>query len=597
MSSKQQITPFQIRNPYRLDRPHFDQAEVWQTIVAEEEDSQRAAQSTQRPLPPQPISKPLPENKRTKDYQLKQKSINEIASDYQESPVRRQSSNYFGQSWFSQSLQLRTSTPAPAKQQLPIPSITITHHIDTHAELTFERHVEWLTQTALWWDMPVVHLYPAPESSTALEYVETAASKFSSWVNFVKIPAGEEVCFGPDSLSNNTSQIKKGSASEKTSNTSNEDACFDGGFVTSNFKRVAGPREPTSSIGNTQTIDPIIGYVFVGSADEESQYNQVFETMKKAYPMIEIRYINSFEPVHLQSRQQRVLREEPCIYNLSWIHYWSAAKESQVLQSKIVNEVVRVRPMWVNGDYLHPNYTPTIPPTLASPPTTVESTVCNSTGAKLSTLSTLSDCEESEDQKIENYVKGNLSTASTTSQKDVCLTKSESSPRLGQSAVDNEYSERKRAGSQEQSKHISRTQSSIDIRQDDSESIKTAGRGYKRWNFGVLGKGSKSGGYRRSVSTPLLLLTKDESVTSMNLGIKKNNKSVDTLDRCQDNDANMSPPPLSPASLTSPTSTASTISSSSTLIGSLSLSSRLTGLAQRLGLSKMKGSSLMAVDI
>ncbi|KAF9141821.1 hypothetical protein BGX30_004071 [Mortierella sp. GBA39] len=280
--------------------------------------------------------------------------------------------SYFSNSW----LQPKGSTLPLTKQQQqraqqqpppPIPSITITHHIDTHSELTFERHVEWLTQTALWWDMPVVHLYPAPESPASLEYVETAASRFGSWVNFVKIPPGEDSQLGPATLaikSANRGRVKGSrakitAAKETTTTPEEDDTLVEGGMVMGHARKPSTSSTASSSIYSpSRNVDPVVGYVFVGSADEQAQYSQVFETMERLYPMIEIRYINSFEPQNLQSRQQQELREEPCLHSLSWVHYWSAAKESQVLQSRIVNEVVRVRPMWVNNELLHRNYSP-----------------------------------------------------------------------------------------------------------------------------------------------------------------------------------------------------------------------------------------------
>ncbi|KAF8982048.1 hypothetical protein BGZ46_001899 [Entomortierella lignicola] len=584
MALKQQISPFQIRNPYRLDRPHFDSIEVWQTAIAEEEESLRS-QLSQRPLPSQPVSKTSPEANQS-----------------------QQNHSYFGQYWFSQGFQQRTSVPQSVKQQHiqpVVPTITITHHIDTYSELTFERHVEWLTQTALWWDMPVVHLYPAPKSPAALEYVETAASRFSSWVNFVKIPADEELRLGPDTRSINSSQHSKIHESKGLKNTRKEadrDSRHEGGLVTGH-SRVSGPRDLSTTNGTVQEVESIVGYVFVGSADEQSQYNQVFETMRKIYPTIEIRYINSFEPVHLQSRQQQELREEPCLHSLSWIHYWSAAKESQVLQSKIVNEVVRVRPMWTNGDDLHPNYTPALPQVSASSPTTTVRSTFNSATSLDSSPSVYIGGDDVENQNTVESLKGVPSTVSISSLMEMDMSIDESSQANhaagfegDQSVFTEGYEDfgRKKFDTQYSSKHISRTQSSTDIRQDTIQIYKPSSRSYKKWSFASLSGGNKKSGYRRSVSTPLLLLTKDGGGFAMNLSSKKNNKSMDTMDRCQDGDTNMSPPPLSPASLSS-TSTSSSISSLSSM-GSLSFSSRLTGLAQRLGVYKMKGSSLL-VDV
>ncbi|KAF9127675.1 hypothetical protein BGW39_005686 [Mortierella sp. 14UC] len=330
MAMKQQPTPFQLRNPYRLDRPNFDAVDVVETALSEEEEAHK----------------------------------------YQHS--------YFSNSWLQskRSTQLLTKQRQQQQQQTPqppIPTITITYHIDTHAELTFERHVEWLTQTALWWDMPVVYLYPVPETPVSLEYVETAASRFGSWVNFVKIPPGENSRLGPATMaikSANPGRVKgswakmiagrkKATAMSVVAPEEEDDTLVDEGMVMGHSRKGSASSTASSTLFDpSRNVDLVVGYVFVGSADEQAQYSQVFDTMERLYPMIEIRYINSFEPQHLQSRQQQVLREEPCLHSLSWIHYWTAAKESQVLQSRIVNEVVRVRPMWVNNELLHRNYTP-----------------------------------------------------------------------------------------------------------------------------------------------------------------------------------------------------------------------------------------------
>ncbi|KAF9582521.1 hypothetical protein BGW38_000106, partial [Lunasporangiospora selenospora] len=381
MALRQQLpsAPFQLRNPYRLDRPPFEPTEVLVALNAEEEaeESSRVQlqQQQARPLPPQPAAgtkqstKDEPgsnSSKKSKDLTKKSKGLSKHPSD----------------------------EALPERRSPPVPTITISHHIDTHTELTFERHVEWLTQTALWWDMPVVHLYPAPEPGPSLDYVEKVASKFSSWVNFLKIPAGEGYHLGPvapttkppgvSSKVKGSRAIKSGTKKNLTQSGSLADleSCAEGGMVTGHARKGTGSSSTLSLPSSTQKFlggsgttgsaagppEPIVGYVFVGSSDEQAQYNQVFETMSRIYPLIEIRYINSFEPIHLQSRQQQELREEPCLHSLSWIHYWSAAKESQVLQSKIVNEVVRVRPMWTNNDHLHRNYAPPLPlPTIVAP--------------------------------------------------------------------------------------------------------------------------------------------------------------------------------------------------------------------------------------
>lgn len=45
---KQQSTPFQLRNPYRLDRPNFDALDVVETALAEEEEAHRLHLSQQQ---------------------------------------------------------------------------------------------------------------------------------------------------------------------------------------------------------------------------------------------------------------------------------------------------------------------------------------------------------------------------------------------------------------------------------------------------------------------------------------------------------------------------------------------------------------------
>ncbi|KAF8936673.1 hypothetical protein EDD21DRAFT_433922 [Dissophora ornata] len=639
MALKQQILPFQIRNPYRLDRPHFDPNDVWQATIAEEEEAQRS-QLPQRPLPPQPVTGKQSTDasngvKRVKEQQKKSSqsdsektdSRRKAASDGVQSEsdnnhVQHPHYSYFNQSWFGQSLSQRISVAAPAKQQptqLPVPTITISHHIDTHAELTFERHVEWLTQTALWWDMPVVHLYPAPESPVSLQYVETAASRFSSWVNFVKIPVGEESRLGVATLPTKSTHpgktrgaraIKDARKEIPRDQVTVEDTHHGGGMVTDQARKPIGHKTSTSISSRTKEVEPVVGYVFVGSAEEQAQYHQVFETMERLFPMIEIRYINSFEPQHLQSRQQQELRDEPCLHSLSWIHYWSAAKESQVLQSKIVNEVVRVRPMWVNTDGLHRNYAPLQPLTPPSPPPTILE--CPVFSPSTSTIPTSPSVyiggDKNDDQSLEESLKGIPSTVSIASLLDIDSTMDDCSlfdvleddrnvsfekqDTLGHDALEQQESRSRSL--------FSRTQSSMDLRQDASDSSsKPTSRRFKRWGFTSMINGDKKDGCRRSTSTPLLLLTRDDTNHTANSGNMKNIENVDTtMDSCPNNDTNMSPPPLSPASLTSPSSTSSTSSTaSSSPVSSLGLGPRLAGLAQRLGVYKMKGSSLMVVDL
>ncbi|KAF9282021.1 hypothetical protein BGZ68_006269 [Mortierella alpina] len=549
---------------------------------------------------------------------------------------------------------MQTSPPA-LSTSLAIPTIVITHHIDTHTELTFERHVEWLTQTALWWDMPVVHLYPAPESHSALEYVETAASRFSSWVNFLKIAPGEESCIkgapynavaksvnAPARVKGARTMIKQAPATNNSRRSTEEergnngttqqnDSLTEGGMVRvrGHAKQDSDGKASVTSVKSTATNsledEPIVGYVFVGSADEQAQYQHVFDTMQRLYPKIEICYINSFEPQHLQSRQQQELREEPCLHSLSWVHYWSAAKEFQVLQSKIVNDVVRVRPMWVNHEYLHRNYEPCPLPTTADSAPTSSSLIedmeeCPPAFTQSNTslrpsesvyIAYGNDSETGEHDLLEDPLRGIPSTVSIVSllEENSGTTEELSSKDAHESRYDDGRSQSKKSEEQGYARSVisSRAQSNSNTHQQEGllECNRSSSRRSKRWRYS-LGAGNDKKicdtGYRRPLSTPLVLLT--EAKDNGNKAPSRNNQG--DRDECgmtehgPESD-NISPPPPSPTSLISPTSTSSTTSSASTAsitsISSLSLGHRLAGLANRLGFNKLRGSTFMAMDL
>ncbi|KAG0251261.1 hypothetical protein BG011_007737 [Mortierella polycephala] len=700
MEGKRQTTPFQIRNPYRLDRPAFDPTEMWEAALAEEEEErqrpvpQQPQHHAPRPLPPHPTGKkqttpddsshhswngvlpmtggikklkelqkrdslkdsekyqsgqygkPLSETS-TSDNAPSPHSYNDHQSEQQCQPADSQTShhpyNCFTHSWFGQGFHQRVAAPSSTKQlpSLPppppsVPSITVTHYIDSHSELTFERHVEWLTQTALWWDMPVVHLYPAPESLTSSEYVEIAASKFSSWVNFVKIPTGEENRLGPVTLPIKSAELGKvkGPRTIKSSkrdskgggqkeNKSAETDSIVGGGMVKGYADIDFESRMSMALGSTtrndDIVDPILGYVFVGSADEQAQYRQVFETMERLYPMIEIRYINSFEPQHQQSRQQQELREDPYLHTLSWIHYWSAAKEAQVLQSKIVNDVVRVRPMWVNQDLLHRNYVPPPPPPISPPSTATDILECPSASLLKPRIPTLPSIyiadATSSSQSLEESLRDIPSATSIATLLDAESTMDEpgSAYYEDRSCYDFDSQDDFTFVLQNPSKRslLGCTQSTLDIRHDDIPHTYTPSfsRRSKRWGYTLSSKGiinnngnvsneGKKRGHRRSASTPLLF--------SMKANLSKNRecKNLDLLfkSRNQDSDTNMSPPLSSPTSfsgsLTSTSTTSSTASSSSpSLMSALGIGQRLAGLAQRIGMCKVQGSSVMVVDL
>ncbi|KAI8361330.1 hypothetical protein B0O80DRAFT_437304 [Mortierella sp. GBAus27b] len=480
MAARQQALPFQIRNPYRLDRPHFDPADVWHSVA--EDDGHRPSQSEaeipSEPCHPSKTSSQLAKGiQRIKDYQRKS-AVRGTAHAHR---------HHAGLSGVRDAPSCNQQQP-----QISIPTITITHHIDTHAELTFERHVEWLTQTALWWDMPVVHLYPAPKSAVALEHVERAASTFSSWVNFVKIPAGEthpsSVTLPKSATTDKTTRGRttRGHEGDNPSQQNPGDSFHEGGMVMGHVLETRDTRAPGSTNSTINEIESIVGYVFVGSAEEQAQYQHVFDTMERLFPMIEICYINSFEPTHLQSRQQRELREDPCIHHLSWIHYWSAAKESQVLQSRIVNEVVRARPMWINNDYLHRNYTPPI-----SSVSTPSSSNSPDGGNNLSRSSTLNGGETECDRNSGDYAQESPAIVASASATEADSVPVVSNPedegidrrngsleaRLDRGNDGHGISHREPAPAV-----LSRTQSSLDV-QDAIHDYRFSGRRLKKWSI------------------------------------------------------------------------------------------------------------------
>ncbi|KAG9325969.1 hypothetical protein KVV02_005813 [Mortierella alpina] len=689
MALKLQTAPFQLRNPYRLDRPPFDPTEVWESAIADKEAErlqQQSHQQTQRPLPSNPIvCKQQPEDSRqslrtgaqamSSSIKRLKSSLRDVAQSrhakqqktpavelcdhvslpsdhptltqrHQQQPSRTETSAHPQHTEFSM------QAPSQAlSTSLGIPSIVITHHIESHTELTFERHVEWLTQTALWWDMPVVHLYPAPESCSALEYVETAASRFSSWVNFLKIAPGEASFMkGPPftavAKSTSTPARVKGARTmvkkvlaKNDSRKSSEEECGDNSAAQENdslieggMVRVRGHAKQDSdgsvsvaSVKSAETNgledEPIVGYVFVGSADEQAQYQHVFDVMQGLYPKIEIRYINSFEPQHLQSRQQQELREEPCLHSLSWVHYWSAAKESQVLQSKIVNDVVRVRPMWVNHEYLHRNYEPCLfpIPTDSEPMSTSpaeDMDECPPTFSQSETSLQTSESvymgygdssETGEHASQKEPLRGIPSSVSIVSllEEDTTITEEPFSKDIlkSRNAGGRSQSDKSEEQGYSRSVILSRAQSDLDTHQQLLECNRSSSRRSKRWRYSLgAGNDKKSCDpeYRRSLSTPLLLMTE-----AKNNGNRSRNNQGDR-DECgmtehgPESD-NISPPPPSPTSLISPTSTSSTTSSASTTsitsISSLSLGHRLAGLANRLGFSKLRGSTFMAMDL
>ncbi|KAF9950966.1 hypothetical protein BGZ72_007463 [Mortierella alpina] len=698
MALKLQTAPFQLRNPYRLDRPPFDPDEVWELAIADKEAEKLQLQMHQQPqrlLPANPIiCKQQPEDSRQSlrtGAQAMSSSIKRLKSSLREAAQSRHAKEQKtpadelcdhvsflsdhntvtqlheqqqaqGQlactetSGHLQQTEFSMPTPPPAlSTNLCIPTIVVTHHIDTHAELTFERHVEWLTQTALWWDMPVVHLYPAPESCSSLDYVETAASRFSSWVNFLKIAPGEESCLkGPPfsaiaKSANAPARVKGARAIITKGSTKNDsrkytereygnnnaaqenDSQVEGGMVCvrGHGKQDSNGRVSVASVKSTEENiledEPIIGYVFVGSADEQAQYQHVFDAMQRLYPKIEIRYINSFEPQHLQSRQQQELREEPCLHSLSWVHYWSAAKESQVLQSKIVNDVVRVRPMWVNHEYLHRNYEPCLPPSPTdSAPISAslaeDMDECPSTFPQSETSLQASesvyiahghDSETGEHHSLEEPLRGIPSSVSIVSLLEDGLTTSERtiSKDALESRRDGGRSQSERSEEQGYSRSVilSRVQANLDTHQQDGqlERSRSSSRRSKKWRYSLgAGNDKKSCDrvYQKSLSTPLILLT-DAKGNGNNPTSRKNQGGRDECGMTEHGPQSdsISPPPPSPTSLISPTSTSSTTSSASTTsitsISSLSLGHRLAGLANRLGLYKLRGSTFMAVDL
>ncbi|KAK3846278.1 MAG: hypothetical protein J3R72DRAFT_434518 [Linnemannia gamsii] len=384
--------------------------------------------------------------------------------------------------------------------------------------------------------------------------------------------------------------------------------------------------------------------------------------MERLYPMIEIRYINSFEPQHLQSRQQQELREEPCLHSLSWVHYWSAAKESQVLQSRIVNEVVRVRPMWVNNELLHRNYTP--PPQFSTSSATVYtaevaavdddlveclspcldgSAISPSPSVYIGSSSSIEGYDSDDySTNLEEVLRGVPSSVSieTLVETDSAMdepTRRHSTPRNRKS--DNKdttatvaavadsnccaQNESDPHGLSKRRPSLSRTQSSHDIRHDghskSSSSSSTSSSSPRRSKKSRSGSSSSSSpsatahnndssGYRRSVSTPLLLLTRGSSFSNKASSTTQHQQHdhqhyLDRMDSSPDSDTNMSPPlSLKSSPYSSSTSNLSSSSSTSSMAAaaaavSMGFGHRLAGLAHRLGVYRVRGSTLMVVDM
>ncbi|KAG0031731.1 hypothetical protein BGZ82_006847 [Podila clonocystis] len=690
MSMKQLPTAqFQLRNPYRLDRPSFDPIDVVEAALAEDE-TQRQLAVASRPLH-QPSKSTTAKSsdesnsawhgvtssgiKRIRDFQ-RRTSLRESdkksskqqqpqsQSDIDTNPITENNHSYFSQSWFGSGLQRRSSNHSLSSMSPksrphsspPVPTITITHYIDSYAELTFERHVEWLTQTALWWDMPVVHLYPSPASAKSIEYVELAASRFASWVNFVKVPAGEENKLGPNgtrikSISPHP-KASKNSKLIKPKNTDPSDGDDEGGMVTGGLAR----RSEMTVSSQDKGIEPMVGYVFVGSVDEQAQYHQVFETLQKLYPLLEIRYINSFEPHQQQSREQQELREDPCIHNLSWIHYWSAAKESQVLQSKIVNEVVRVRPMWVNNDSLHRNYTPPPPP----PSMAIEEAIVNEferaevSFAESVTLNKSSasiyDIFVNEDEESElQGVPSTVSVSSLLDLEDAIMEEDTFAvPRLvisdeislsdpnaihDESAdikPDREVLKRYQQKSQKlydfdhPSKRplLSRTLSSVDVRHEiyGSTPDLQGSLGTRSTNSMTCRskKRTDKKSYRRSASTPVMALDHGDVEEEEEEKEKEQEEEEEEEEAEEEkeeeeeeegggmvsgnrNFLDQTPRLLRRGSLQHPSWSASSTKSSGSVAtvstSSPGLGQRLAGFAQRLGVYRMRGTSLMVMDL
>ena len=162
---------------------------------------------------------------------------------------------------------------------------------------------------------------------------------------------------------------------------------------------------------------------------------------------------------------------------------------------------------------------------------------------------------------------------------------------------------------------LSRTQSSHDIRHDGYSTKSTSQRRPKKSRSsssstssavsagpGGSGGGHKTetGGYRRSVSTPLLLLTKGSSLSSSlskapsTTAASGQNSHLDRMDSSPDSDTSMSPPLKSSYSSSDANLTSS---ASSSMTGSMGFGHRLAGLAQRLGVYRVRGSTLMVVDL
>ncbi|KAF9973271.1 hypothetical protein BGZ65_009346 [Modicella reniformis] len=308
--------------------------------------------------------------------------------------------------------------------------------------------------------------------------------------------------------------------------------------------------------------------------------------MEKMFPMIEIRYINSFEPHHV--RQE--LKEEPCIHNLSWIHYWSAAKESQVLQSKVVNEVVRVRPMWINNDHLHRNYTLPVPSVSALPPTDALSFSNSSIPTSPSVyIGSEGKCSEGlEDSLCSTPLTVSIASILNADTNSNVYTLADDGNGHRDDSFENGFDrggDRNRVSYRGSSRtFLSRAQSSLDILHDSAHGQKFPSRRLKKWSIS-LANGEK-GSYRHSIPTPLPLLMKDDISRVKSSSSNKNGEAN-----------SMSSPPLSPVTLTSTLALTMASTASLPANGSLGIGNRLVGLVQRLGMYKLKGSPLVMVHL
>ncbi|KAF9357510.1 hypothetical protein BGX34_009346 [Mortierella sp. NVP85] len=243
MAVKQLVLPFQIRNPYRLDRPYFDPSEVRQSVI-EEEELRRLQSLPQRPLPPEPAvvkkSTVLGRSSEGGAYtgvHPKRGSRDEI---YQHRKMTKPKLN-------------DVASPEPLQQASAYSS---------HGQ------------------QPTLNPVPAIRSLPRRMYVEAAASKFSSWVNFEKIPAGEtrlDSLTSPigSSLSNKTQESKTIKSRKRENNQVQEaagDPCYEGGMVTGRIEGSFSARTPEPVSNTDDRVESITGYVLVGSVEEQAQY-------------------------------------------------------------------------------------------------------------------------------------------------------------------------------------------------------------------------------------------------------------------------------------------------------------------------------------